>query len=134
MRLRATAVFFGTEPVVTSSVGSALVQQGLAMVEAAITPWPGWMRPVGTLGIGAYYVGVHGQGVSPVRGADDSAAAVAYSLGLGVTSSITSACDAAFEIQTLLTTPGLTVRFLTEDAANIGRPSFLGVLTIAGWQ
>jgi hypothetical protein len=132
-QLRATAAWLGTRPVVTTPTGSATIDQGVAVIETALSPWTGrTFEPLASLGLGVYYAGAHGVGEPPYRGRQDSSFALALSTGIGAVVRAASAIDVAIDVQAFVTAPGLAVRFLDEDAARIGRPSVLASITVAG--
>jgi hypothetical protein len=133
-QLRATAAWLGTRPTVTTPAGSATIDQGVAVVEADVSPWTRRsLRPTASFGLGVYYVGADGIGVPPYAGTHESSFAFALAAGIGVVAHVASSLDLALDLQAFVTAPGLAVRLLGDDAARIGRPSVLAAFTVAGW-
>jgi hypothetical protein len=119
---------------VQTQAGSATVEQGVAVVECAVEIAHGrWLRPVASLGAGAYYVGVDGTGTATSRGQHAGIVAFALDAGAGAAIPLTARLEAIVEAHAVLAEPGIAIRFFDIDAAKIGRPSILATVTIAGW-
>jgi hypothetical protein len=134
LQLRMTAAWLGTQPRVEAPGGTAVVDQGIALVECVAQVWRNrWIRPSLSLGGGVYYVGVTGSSDQPYSSERNSELTFALDGGLGLTAPLGSHFDVALEAHALVTAPGIAIRFLDADVARIGRPSVLGTLTLAGW-
>lgn len=122
---------FGTRPRVAGTTGTAAVSHALAMLEVGVLLRnAGRVSPVASLGAGALYVAVEGEGTWPYRGADDSRVVAAAAAGVGLLTDLTRALALALEVHTLVAFPRPTVRFAGADAASIGGPSFIASATL----
>jgi len=132
--LRMTGAWLGTQPqVALPQVGTASVEQGLALVECVARPWrESRLRPLFAVGAGVYFVGVHGSGMPPYQDAHANGFAAAVDAGLGVGTPVASHLELVLELHALVTAPGLAVRFAGVDEARIGRPSLFSTITLAG--
>jgi hypothetical protein len=131
---RLTGAGLGTRPEITGPEGTASVSQGIVLLETLARPWRGkWATPKLSLGAGAHYFGVQGQGRAPFEGVSASRWSVALDLGVGVSSRPRSAIELALEAHALLAYPYPRVRFLEEQRATAGHPTFLVTATVAGW-
>ncbi len=133
-QIRATGAWVGTQPRLEGPTGTATVDQGIALLEGTVEPWPRHrIRPLLSIGAGTYYVGVNGSGAGPYQGVRNTEISFALDGGLGIASLLGPHLEVVIEAHALLAEPGIAVRFVDFDAARIGRPSILGTLTLAGW-
>ncbi|MDP9034938.1 MAG: hypothetical protein M3O50_09025 [Myxococcota bacterium] len=132
--LRASGAWFGTRPTVHSATGSAVIDQGLVSLEwVARFERSRWqVRPLISVGAGAYYVGIEGMATAPYVGLRKNEVAVVVDVGLGAAVPVARSLEVVIETHALLAEPAIGIRFLDIDAANIGRPSVLGTLTLSG--
>ncbi|MDP9150396.1 MAG: hypothetical protein M3O36_10715 [Myxococcota bacterium] len=132
--LRATGAWLGTRPTVQAATGSAVIDQGLALLEWVVrfeaARWR--VRPLLSVGAGAYYAGIEGNAAPPYVGLRKSQVAFAADAGLGAAVPVARSLELVVEAHTLLAEPAIGIRFLRVDTADIGRPSVLGTLTLAG--
>jgi hypothetical protein len=132
--VRLTGVWPTTRPSVHAAAGDAQVAQGVALVEGTATLWSSArLRFVAVLGAGAYYVAVHGTGNPPEQGQDTSTVAAAVDAGLGFAAPLAPHFAVVVEAHVLASQPGVAVRFAGVDAARVGRPTLLAMLTLAAW-
>jgi hypothetical protein len=133
-QLRLTGAGFGSNPSVQAPTGSATVEQDLVQFDAAAVLGEGRsVRPLAALGIGAYHAGVTGSGASPYEGRTDSAVALALAGTVGSEVEVAKDIEVSFELQAVVTEPGVVLRFVDVSAARMGRPLFLATVTVAGW-
>jgi hypothetical protein len=133
-QLRVTGAWLGTQPRVEAPGGTATVDQGIALAECVAQVWRGHLlRTAISLGVGAYYAGVTGDGDQPFSSERNSEVTFAVDGGVGIVAPLGSHFEAVLEAHALVTAPGIAIRFLDADVARIGRPSVLGTLSLAGW-
>lgn len=133
-QLRLTGAGLGSSPSVQAPSGSATVSQGLVQLDAMGLFGQGrWMRPVASVGVGAYFAGVAGSGVLPYEGRTDSTVAVALSGCVGAAFQVARDIETSLELQAIVTEPGVVLRFVDLAAARMGRPLLFATLTVAGW-
>jgi len=133
-QLRLTGAGLGSSPSIEAPSGSATVSQGLVQLDGMGLFGQGrWVRPVASVGVGAYFAGVTGSGVLPYEGRTDSAVAVALSGCVGAALPVARDVEMSLELQAIVTEPGVVLRFVDTAAARMGRPLFFATLTVAGW-
>lgn len=132
---RLTLAGLGSRPqVVTPMIGSASVAQSFGLAELAVAyPTGRAVRPVLTLGAGAFYVQSDGAGIWPYVGQRSASWAAAADVGTGVLASVGTGLAVGFEVHGLLALPHPAVRFNGVEAATIGYPALLASLTMVAW-
>ena len=131
---RVTLAGLGTRPTVSAEDGTAVISQELALVELATLLGKGkWVRPVLSIGAGAYHVGAEGNARWPYQGVPVARWAVAADAGAGISLPLSSTFEISIEGHAMLATPYPVIRFLGSDVANTGRPSVSAVVTLVGW-
>jgi hypothetical protein len=131
---RVTVAGLGTRPTVSAEDGTAAISQELALVELQTIFGKGkWVRPVLSLGAGAYHVGAVGNARWPYQGVDVARWAVAADAGAGISLPLSSTFEISIEGHAMVATPYPLIRFLGSDIANTGRPSVSAVFTLVGW-
>lgn len=129
VRLRVAA--FGSRPEVTSRQGGAAVRQDFGLLEVRTVLRPGKIvRPSVGVGGGALLVRVEGAGnvaYDGLRGEQwvglvDAGAGLAIALGRRLALSV--------EAHAQLATPYPAIQFVGMDTAHLGRPTFLGAVTL----
>jgi len=131
--LRLTAVGLGTQPSVTTDVGTATVNQNLVLLEGTAWLRPRRLvRPVLSLGLGAERVGVQGTDNSRYRGESHARWFAAADFGAGVAFRLLAHWELLLEAHALFTAPRPAVRFLDLEAARAGQPTLFAIITLAG--
>jgi hypothetical protein len=134
LQLRLTGAGMGSSPTIQTNQGQASVAQGLLLVDGtAVLAQSRWIRPLLTLGAGAYYVGATGTPVPPYQGLSGHTLALALDAGVGLATSLTQSVDLTLEAHVILAEPGIAVRAINEDVAHVGQPALLMTLTLADW-
>lgn len=133
--LRATGAAFGTRAGVRAAAGTASIDQSFGLVEcvAWLMKNQSRVRPLVSVGAGAYSAVVEGSAAPPYLGLHASQVAFALDGGLGAAIPLARHLELIVEGHALVTAPGIAIRLLTVDAADVGRPSVLGTLTLGGW-
>jgi hypothetical protein len=131
---RLTLAGLGTRPTVSAEDGTAAISQALTLLELQAIPAKSkWVRPVLSIGAGAYHVGAEGNARWPYQGVDVARWTVAADAGAGISLPISSTFEIAIEGHAMVATPYPVIRFLGRDIANTGRPSIFAVVTLVGW-
>ena len=130
--VRAMLTGFGTRPAVQTAVGSASIDQQLAMAEFGSWLSTGALRPFVHLGLGGYHLRVRASAGAPYVSSDDSLWAFATGAGAGLSWQLASELSLVAEANALLSMPYPVVRFVGEEVARTGRPAFGAALTLAG--
>jgi hypothetical protein len=131
---RLTLAGLGTRPRVETTRGSAAIGQVLGLAELGLSFREGRrLQPIATLGLGAMWVQVDGEGVFPYRGTADEVWAALADAGVGVLVALGRQIAIAAEAHALVAFPYPLVRFVDLEAATIGRPALLGSLTLVVW-
>jgi hypothetical protein len=134
LELRATFAGLGTEPLVSSALGSARISQEVGLLEGVYLPWPeAFVHPVLSLGVGAMYFSGAGQAVWPYVGEQSSARGFVADAGTGVVLRLDRSFDVSLEVHAFLTEPYPTTQFLDQSGPGLSQPSLLGTLTVVGW-
>jgi hypothetical protein len=142
LRLALRAPFFvgltlaglGSRPRVTTSQGSADVEQDLGLIEiGAVFRRQRRLNPFVTVGGGALHVGSAGAGIYPYRGIDDSRWAALVAGGVGLVVALDGRAAMAFQLEAALAAPHPVVQFSGNDAAMIARPALMATCTLMTW-
>jgi hypothetical protein len=135
MATRLTLSGLGTRPVVETPVGTATVNQELALLEflGDIAPASWQLRPTVSLGGGPYHIGIEGSANAPYAALHDGAVTFAADAGAGLAWSLTSSFALALEGHALILAPYPVISFLGVDTVETGRPLVSGALTLVGW-
>jgi hypothetical protein len=132
--VRATAAGLGTRPEVSSDVGKASIRQDLLLAELQARLFANKpLRPLATIGVGAYRFGVDGNAVWPRSARRGWRWEPAADIGLGLALGLHPHLELSFETHAVFAQPYPTVRFFDETVARAGRPTLFGSLTLAGW-
>jgi hypothetical protein len=132
--VRLSVAGLGTRPRVESALGSAVVAQELGLLEIGATFRRGRrVRPLITLGAGAFHVRIEGQGVSPYFGQRDQSWAAMFDCGAGAYVTVSAALAIAVELHALLAAPSSFIRFDDMAAETLGRPAVWATLTLLAW-
>jgi hypothetical protein len=131
LETRVTVAGFGTQARVTGREGTAHVGQvvGLFELRAAFRHGRA-VRPSIGLGAGVLRVSVDGEGNWPYEGLQAERWAGLFDVGAGLTARLGHRLSAAFELHGQLATPYPTLRFSSEEVAQIGRPALFSSLTL----
>ncbi|MGD0678049.1 MAG: hypothetical protein ABSC94_21765 [Polyangiaceae bacterium] len=136
VQIRATGSWLGTAAQgLTSSNGAVTVRQGLALLELlADLDTKTWIHPCVSTGAGLYSIETNGSGVSAngYAGKQASQVAAIADLGFGTVAWVSPHFEMVLEADVLFADPAIKVR-LVDMTAQLGRPSFLFALTLAGW-
>jgi hypothetical protein len=134
VQARLTLAGLGTEPRVTSTAGSASVQQRLLLGELVIMPWTtGRVTPLLTFGVGTLNVTVDGEASWPYRGEQHYLWAFATDAGLGLSLRLGPRLQVVVEGHALVAAPFPVVRFVNADIAQGALPQLLGTASLVGW-
>jgi hypothetical protein len=132
--VRATAAGLGTRPEVSSGTDTASIRQDLLLAEiqarlSANKP----LRPLASIGVGAYRFGLEGRATWPDSGLDGWRFNPAADVGLGFAVRLHPHLEISLETHAIFVHPQPAVRFFEETVAHAGRPTLFGSLTLAGW-
>jgi hypothetical protein len=134
LSVRVTVAGLGTQARVEAVAGSALVTQDVGLAELVVMPWPaGMLRPVLSLGAGAFYASVDGRANPPYAGRQSARWAGAVDGGVGAEARIGGRFALSLEAHALLVQPFPVVEVLGADVARGGQPSVLTSLSVVGW-
>ena len=134
LQLRATFAGLGTQPSVSTTLGSARLSEQLGLLEGVFVLWPNaFVHPVVSLGAGALNVSAEGQAVWPYVGEQNSAWAFVADVGTGAGLRLDRAFDLSLEIHAFLTQPSFVTQFVDHSGPGVSQPSLLGTLTVVGW-
>jgi hypothetical protein len=132
--VRATAAGLGTRPEVRSDVDTASIRQDLLLAELQARLFANKpLRPLATIGVGAYRFGVEGNAAWPHSGLDGWRFNPAAAIGLGLALRLHPHLELSFETHAIFVHPYPAVRFFDETVARAGRPTLFASLTLAGW-
>ena len=128
---RVTVSGLGTRPRVESTGGSATLSQALGLLEllGAVAP-RAWLKPMVSLGAGAYYVGVVGSAPLPYAGLEGDRLVFAGDAGAGFAVSLGPRFALSLEGHATLVAPQPVIRFLDADSTNINGPLLSAALTL----
>lgn len=130
--LRLTLAGLGTRPRVDSPLGSAVVSQDLGLLELGAAFRAGHrLRPLVTLGAGAFHASIEGQGVPPYVGSRDDSWAALLDGGAGIY--LGGRVAIAVELHVCLAAPHSFVRFGEMTSETLGRPSVWATVTLLAW-
>jgi len=131
LEARLSVAAFGTRPRVTAMNGSAAVEQDFGLLELRATFRRGHrIRPSLGVGGGAGLVRVAGAGNWPYGGLRSQQWASLFDAGGGVTISLWHRLALAVEAHVQAAAPYSTILVSGEEAARLGRPTFLTALTL----
>jgi hypothetical protein len=132
--VRISAAGLGTRPEVRSDVDAASIRQDLLLAELQARLFANKpLRPLATIGVGAYRFGVEGNAAWPHSGVGGWRFNPAADVGLGVALRLHPHLELSLETHAVFAHPYPTVRFFDETVARAGRPTLFGSLTLAGW-
>ena len=132
--LRFGVAALGSRPTVTTSIGSASVNQAFGLLEAGLAFRAGRrLQPLVTVGGGALRVDEAGQGVPPFQGVEAGRFAAVVDGGIGLQARLAPNVALAAEAHGLVAFPHPTIRFVDTTAATIGRPALVEVLSLVVW-
>jgi hypothetical protein len=132
--VRASAAGLGTRPEVSSDVGTASIRQDLLLAELQARLFANKpLRPLATIGVGAYRFGVEGNAAWPHSARQGWRWEPAADVGLGLALRLHPHLELSFETHAIFAQPYPTVRFFDETVARAGRPTLFASLTLAGW-
>lgn len=132
--LRLSLAGLGSRPRVTSVLGSAVVQEDLGIVEVGATFRRGSrVRPLITVGAGAFHVSIEGQGISPYLGARDGRWASMFDCAVGAYLTLGAAVGIAVELHAFLAAPPSYIRFGEITSETLGRPAVWATVTLVAW-
>ncbi|MGC4089222.1 MAG: hypothetical protein QM756_15325 [Polyangiaceae bacterium] len=131
--LRLSLSGLGTRPRFETAQSQATLSQGLGLLELIVElGGHARLRPLASLGAGAYYVGVEGRASSPYVGLEDDRFVFATDAGVGLAVEVNSFLEVSLDAHTTLVSPYPVIRFFQEDAAKVGNPLLSGTLTLVG--
>jgi hypothetical protein len=135
LQLRATFAGLGTQPLVSSALGTARLSQNLGLIEGVVVLWPASVvHPVVSLGAGAICVSAQGQAASPYdQGVSNSAWGFVADAGTGVTLRLSRSFDLDLEVHAFLMQPTFATQFDDQSGPGLSQPSLLGTLSVVGW-
>jgi hypothetical protein len=135
LQLRATFAGLGTQPLVSSALGSARLSEDLGLIEGVFVLWPASVvHPIVSLGAGAMYVSADGQAALPYdKGVENSAWGFVVDAGTGVTLRLGRSFDLDIEVHAFLTQPSFVTQFVDQTGPGLSQPSLLGTLSVVGW-
>jgi hypothetical protein len=134
LQLRATFAGLGTEPDVSSSVGSARLTEQLGLLEGVLSLWPeSVVHPVVSVGVGAIYITADGQAGGLYRGVSAWALGLIEDVGSGVAIRLDRSFEVSLEVHAFFTQPSFVFQFADQSGPGVSQPSLLGTLTIVGW-
>ena len=134
LSVRVTVAGLGTQARVDAAAGSAIVAQDVGLLELVVVPWPAAVvRPVVSLGAGAFFASVDGRANPPYAGRQNARWAGAVDGGVGAEARIGPSFALSLEAHALLVQPFPVVEVLGADVARTGEPSVLGSLSVVGW-
>ena len=134
LQVRLSFIGLGTHPEVTGAGGRASIEEWCGLAEVVFAPFREvTLRPVFSLGAGAFHTAVTGDASFPYQGLHSTQWAFAADAGVGLSWSFGSRLELALEGHGLWTAPEPIVRFVSEDGAHIGRPGVISSLTLMGW-
>lgn len=125
---------FGTESHLDAEQGSARVSHYLVRGELiSVLTRSRWLRPLVSLGAGAYLARAIGTASAPYVGRSESEWSFAASAGAGASAMLSERISLELELHGLLAAPYPALRFAGEEVARFGRPSWGVVAALAGW-
>jgi hypothetical protein len=136
--LARASLFMGlSRPVVTAPSSFASLDQELGSLDLArpFGPFAGGLRPVVSLGIGAYHLHTQasGTGSYPIGGSA-STWAFAADAGAGLALPLGAHLALQADLHALFLAPEPAVRLAGFDAGRAGQPALLGALGLALWR
>jgi hypothetical protein len=131
LALRVSAAGFGTEPSLDAPEGRARIAQQFAMFELLpIFFADRALRPVLSIGVGAYNLRAEGSAGPPYAPTTQSLLGAVFDAGIGGHFSVSRHFGLSIEVHALFTSSYPMVRIAQSDVGRAGRPSILSSLTL----
>lgn len=116
----------GPAAMVSSTFGSATVDEQFATVDVMKTWWPRWpVVPLACAGVGVHHVHVSGSGVGPYKGTSGDNWSPLTSLGLAAGVPLYSGLSVMAQARAVVAWPPTAIRIAQADAGHVGGPSLL---------
>lgn len=134
LELRASFAGLGTRPQVRGTGGSAQIEQWYGLAEGLFFPFPELLvRPLLSLGVGAFHASAKGEASFPYRGLYSSHWAFAADAGAGLGLRLASRLELSLEGHALWLAPEPVLGFVDDQGPRIAAPGVVGTLTLLGW-
>lgn len=132
--LQATLAGFGTRPNVATAAGSAEVAMQYGLFGACYRmDWEHWVKPLGSLSLGALRTAVVGQAELPREGHSVDQWSMLLDASLGTALQLSHRYTLVLEGHAQLAQPYVAIHFGDQKVASMGRPNLLLTLTLGVW-
>jgi hypothetical protein len=129
--IRVTASGFGTHPSVATSEGQAIVTQQFGLLEVAPVLWTeGIVRPVVSVGLGAYHFEAQGAAAPPYEASTRELWTAVFDAGCGARLVAGRHFGVSLEAHALFASSRPEVHIAGLEVGGAGRPSVVGSLTL----
>ena len=134
LELRISFAGLGTRPQVRGTGGSAQIEQWYGLAEGLFLPFPELVvRPLLSLGVGAFHASAKGEASFPYRGLRSSRWAFAADAGAGLGLRLASRLELSLEGHALWLAPEPVLGFVDDEGPRVAAPGVVGTLTLLGW-
>jgi hypothetical protein len=123
----------GPTATLTSTFGTATVEEQFATVDVMKTWWPRWpVVPLACAGVGVHHVHVTGSGVAPYTGTQADDWSPLTSLGLAAGIPLYSGLSVIVQTRAVVAWPPTSIRIAQSDVGHLGGPSLLVEANVFG--
>jgi hypothetical protein len=134
LELRVSFAGLGTRPQVRGTGGSAQIEQWYGLAEGLFLPFPEpVVRPLLSLGVGAFHASAKGEANFPYRGLQSSRWAFAADAGAGLGLRLASRLELSLEAHALWLAPRPMLGFVDDEGPSVAAPGLAFTFTLLGW-